>query len=607
MRNSSRSRFLLVLSTVLVVSAAIPAQGHHERRQDDPLPGARRGDPTASRGQVQRGPFISRQVNVDANGNNVPSDAGNEPSLALDPNDPGRVVVGWRQFDNIASNFRQAGWGHSGDGGATWTFPGSIQAGTFNSDPVLDVDAQGRFYYLAYPNGRVLTLFRSTDGGQSWGPGTSLTGGDKAWMIVDRSSSIGRGHVYVIWQVVHGPNTFTRSTDGGASFSVPVAVPSTPTFGNMATDSQGNVFAAGLERQTFNTFVCAKSTNAKDAGQTPSFTRVYVTMGGSMVINGAPNPGGLLGQAEVCTDPTRPNAVYMLCSVNPPGNDPMDVHFVRSTDGGQTFSAPVRLNDDPPGTNAWQWLACMAVSPTGRIDVAWNDTRNGGGAANICETYYAFSLDGGTTWSRNIPVSPAWNSLLGHPNQNKIGDYYDLVSTDAVAHLAYSGTFNGEQDVYYLALGDCNRNGTHDGVDIRDGTSYDANENVIPDECETCQRSLGNGNGVALSVCGDDLATAGSRATLAVSNGISNGPVFLVLSPGRLDPPFPLPGGGALVPDPVAPGSFVLAALSTNGQGRAAAPVNGGSGSPATVYVQAVMIQGVAFAVSNALEVRIGS
>src|SRR5206468_2984110 len=74
---------------------------------------------------------ISRQVNVNSNGNNIPGDAANEPSLCIDPNNPNHLAIGWRQFDNIASDFRQAGWAYSTDSGLTWIFPGSLEPGVF--------------------------------------------------------------------------------------------------------------------------------------------------------------------------------------------------------------------------------------------------------------------------------------------------------------------------------------------------------------------------------------------------------------------------------------------------------------------------------------------
>src|SRR5215211_9297949 len=50
------------------------------------------------------GSFTSFQVNVDANGNNIVGDAANEPSIAMDPTDPNKMSIGWRQFDSVLSN-----------------------------------------------------------------------------------------------------------------------------------------------------------------------------------------------------------------------------------------------------------------------------------------------------------------------------------------------------------------------------------------------------------------------------------------------------------------------------------------------------------------------
>ena len=87
------------------------------------------------------------QVNVDGSGNNIVGDAANEPSMTIDPVNPQNIVIGWRQFDNVLSNFRQAGFGYSTNGGQSWTFPGVINPGLFRSDPVLDCDTAGNFYY----------------------------------------------------------------------------------------------------------------------------------------------------------------------------------------------------------------------------------------------------------------------------------------------------------------------------------------------------------------------------------------------------------------------------------------------------------------------------
>src|SRR6476646_11819070 len=61
------------------------------------------------------GAFISYQVNVDAQGNNIVGDAANEPSIAVDPTDGNKMTIGWRQFNSVQSDFRQGGWGYTTD------------------------------------------------------------------------------------------------------------------------------------------------------------------------------------------------------------------------------------------------------------------------------------------------------------------------------------------------------------------------------------------------------------------------------------------------------------------------------------------------------------
>src|SRR5258708_39514305 len=77
---------------------------------------------------------ISRQVNVNAAGQNIPGDAANEPSICIDLANPNRMAVGWRQFDTTNSSFRQSGVAYTTNGGLNWTYPGNLDAGTFRRD-----------------------------------------------------------------------------------------------------------------------------------------------------------------------------------------------------------------------------------------------------------------------------------------------------------------------------------------------------------------------------------------------------------------------------------------------------------------------------------------
>jgi hypothetical protein len=179
-----------------------------------------------------------------------------------------------------------------------------------------------------------------------------------------------------------------------------------------------------------------------------------VTLGGEIVAfagTNSPNPGGLHGQAWVAVDhsngPGRGN-VYVLCSVRrTSSSDPLDVMFTRSTNGGRTWSAPVRVNDDL-STTSWQWFGTMSVASTGRIDVVWLDTRDNPDSLNS-SLYYSYSTDAGVSWSPNVRLSQAFDPHAGWPQQNKMGDYFHMVSDDAGAHLAWCATFGGEQNVYY--------------------------------------------------------------------------------------------------------------------------------------------------------------
>ena len=468
----------------------------HLEQPDDP-PGRRRPvppGPRPERGFAPRGGYwYGVQVNVDAAGENIVGDAANEPSIAIDPTDPNRIAIGWRQFDTISSNFRQAGYAFSRDAGRTWSFSGVIEPGVFRSDPVLESHPAGHFVYYSLRQNFFTDLFISFDRGESWPVRVNLPGGDKAWLTIDKSNGPGHGHVYAAWSTAAGccqGRTFTRSTDGGMTYMTAIALPSTPVFGTLAVGPDSELYVAGINFPSGNNpnFVVARSLDASDPDVTPTFAAVGLSLGGAFRASVGPNPGGLLGQVWIDVDrsdgPSRGH-VYLLCSVDPPGPDPMDVMFSRSTDGGQTWSAPIRVNDDVGNTTAWQWFGTMSVAPDGRIDAVWNDTRNDPDNL-LSELMYAYSTDGGLSWSANAVLSPPWDSRIGWPNQNKIGDYYDMQSDNVGVSLAYAATFNGEQDVYYLRIGpyDCNGNGVADEDDIAGGASEDCNQNGIPDECD---------------------------------------------------------------------------------------------------------------------------
>ena len=450
---------LLLASRTLAERLPAPpavADLHHETPDDAYQPGPVGGAPSTRASQQVYDGYVSIQVNVDALGNNIAGDAANEPSMAVDPTDPNRIVIGWRQFDTISSNFRQAGNAWSHDRGQTWHSLPPIEAGVFRSDPVLASDADGVIYYnsLSTATGDfVCDVFKSYDGGQTWDSGTFARGGDKQWMAIDQSDSVGRGHIYAVWTRSFSscwPDFFTRSTDGGLTYEPCVVVPGDPARGTISVGPDGEVYIAGQG------IVVTPSTTLRDADLPMNFESArYVDLDGVLPSNGGPNPGGLLGQVWVDVDrsagPSR-GWVYVCSTVaRSSTGDPADVMIARSRDHGATWDPPVRVNDDPPYNDAFQWFGTMAVAPNGRVDVIWNDTRDDPGGYDS-RVRYAASYDGGQTFTPSVAVSPEFNPRIGWPNQNKIGDYCHLISDDHGARLAYAATFNGEQDVYFLRI-----------------------------------------------------------------------------------------------------------------------------------------------------------
>jgi hypothetical protein len=414
---------------------------------------------TTSPASVSRlGPYTSYQVNVNANGNNIVGDAANEPSICINPTNGNKMSIGWRQFDNKMSNFRQAGVAHTTNGGRTWISAGVLEANVFRSDPVLNADNAGHFFYLSLLQNFFDNLWRSLNGGQLWTNIAPADGGDKEWFTIDNTDSTGHGFQYQSWSTDgnnYGGRQFTRSTTGGISWMDPINIPNSPAWGTLDVDSNGNLFVSGVNLTTGQIW-CARSTNAKNGAVVPTFDQsTAVNLGGNIVSSEPINPEGLVGQVFIAVDrsgTSTNNHVYMLASVQRTGfTNGSDVMFVRSTNGGHTFSVPRRINDDPINHAKWHWFGTLSVAPNGRIDVVWFDTRNAANNTNS-QLFYSYSNDGGSTWSHNVAVSNSFSPFVGYPNQNKIGDYITTVSDNASANVAYAATFNGEEDIYYVRI-----------------------------------------------------------------------------------------------------------------------------------------------------------
>ena len=350
----------------------------------------------------------------------------NETAIAVDPNNPLRIVAGANDYVTRTWNCTingtpcsALGDGYSGtyysnDGGQTWCCASSLDGSNWGTlipgvtrltggqydaggDPALAFDSRGNAYYAGLGFNResppnTVTVNKGTFDGSgqlSWGapvfinPTTSpSTLNDKEWIAADwHVSSPFRDRVYVSWTrflfnahngaYTQSPIFFAYSTDGGQTFSTPTNI-----SGNVLY-SQGSRPVVGYDGT------------------------VYVFWDGS----------------------TR------LATLD-------STYMVKSTDGGVTWSKPVAvapLVDIIPIANAVfrvNSYPAAAAAPNGDVYVAWSSLMSNNGGLCPSRTnsgchsaaVYSKSTNGGATWSAPAPIFSALDTstqtALGYPVTN---------------------------------------------------------------------------------------------------------------------------------------------------------------------------------------------
>jgi hypothetical protein len=282
------------------------------------------------------------------------------------------------------------------------------------TDPNAAFDTKGRVYQTTlpfnafwggttlHPDGAI-DLSYSDDMGRHWVKGN---GGrdleqlpnssakqlghveDKEWVAVDNiAGTLFQDHVYAMWSVFNGSTTKIRiavSRDRGQTFSkaVTVTAPSqtgpSNTYIYPSVDEAGNLYIAFVgfplnRNKTPPTVYVSRST---DDGQTFSpFVAATPPIG---VIPGCclPNTTFRDGITEsFAASPTYPGHLYL--TYEDWDGTQMDVKFTQSTDAGQHWSTPVRVNDnvDAAGTPTDQFQPSIAAGPNGAVAIAFYDRR----------------------------------------------------------------------------------------------------------------------------------------------------------------------------------------------------------------------------------------
>jgi hypothetical protein len=407
---------------------------------------------------------VSVGANVDMSNEPGPQ---SETSIAINPSSPSQIVSGSNEIVRLPMR----GY-FSADGGSSWGAvdlplpPPLVTNGTdFGSDPSVAWDTHGNVFYAYIVvffsrgngvaiNGTELAVARSSDGGQTWKSAffALQTGqskfNDKPYIAVDDNpASPHRDTIYVAWDRFVGSSSgsngvlVSHSTDGGQSFSAPVFASSTAAGpkGDIGADPfvgpDGTVHVAWHDVQN-NAIVEASSA---DGGQSfgPTHTISPTTVAFDVAIPAQASRGALVYPACGADTSTGPNRGTLYCSwLDQTPASGTDIFVARSTDTGATWSAPLRVNDDPAGVANDQFNQWLAVDPAdGSVNLSWNDTRNDPAHLST-DIFYTRSTDGGLSFTKNIQVTtaPTNETCCGADLGNQYGDYEGIAVLNGSIH-----------------------------------------------------------------------------------------------------------------------------------------------------------------------------
>jgi hypothetical protein len=342
------------------------------------------------------------------------------------------------------------------------------------SDPSLAVDSKGTFYISTIqqvPAGRstesYMGVAKSTDGGQSFSPAVLIAGTgpttahfqDKELIAADNTGGPFDGYLYMAWtEFAPGGSQilFVRSTDGAQTFSSPLILSDGKNGVQGATPAvgpNGEVYVLWL---SFGQRSELKIRKSLDGGLTFEPERVVAPFSVKSDSTASRTCGrrALKGNirylelpsmaADHSSLPTR-GTLYVTYSSAPEGTvDIADVFLVRSIDAGESWSAPLRVNDDQ--TQSDQFQPALAVAKDGTLGIMFYDRRLDPGNLNI-DVFMTRSTDGGQTFESNIrvtdrsfPVPPIAINGRNFDNLRSIcymGDYNQMAADDTFFYLVW--------------------------------------------------------------------------------------------------------------------------------------------------------------------------
>ncbi|MCB9308004.1 MAG: T9SS type A sorting domain-containing protein [Lewinellaceae bacterium] len=435
--------------------------------------------------------------------------AESEVHAAINPSDTANVIVAaiLQDVNSITSPLKVPVY-YTKDFGTTWASssiqfspnPGDgIVAG--GGDPVLVFDHTGKAYLswlvlnidLFGDQTVKLSLYYSTSSnqGQTWSTpvlvdfGTItldvLQGGngagalvDKQWMACDRGSSIYQGNIYVSYTRIDIADTSnvtstilvkTKAPNNdffGAAVQAHQGVYATMQFSSIDVDGQGNVhvlFFAGNSDDDYALYHAVSDNGGASFQPETKITDIHFPGVGESAAN--PIDGISAERLYPCPHLRAGKtsgalyAVWTADGLSMQETEGYDIWFSKSTDNGQNWQTPKRVNagDDP---QAEQFYPAISVNVDGVICLAYYD-RNDDPAGTKTHHVVAYSYDEGDTFTapaKATLVASDFASIGALNGDFGIGEYTQIVSTGHFAMPVWADgrNNNGDIDLYASVL-----------------------------------------------------------------------------------------------------------------------------------------------------------
>jgi hypothetical protein len=332
-------------------------------------------------------------------------------------------------------------------------------------DPVMLVDNDGNYYFFHLSNPTSgswidrIVCQKSTDGGVTWNDGSymGLNGNkaqDKEWVAIDRNTGV----IYSTWTQFDdygssNPNDrsnimFSKSMDSGESWTPALRI--NEVDGDCIDDDntvEGAVPCVGPNGEVFVSWAGPLGIvfdKSLDGGETWLDNDIFVTDfpgGWAFDIPGISRCNGL--PITICDLSGGENhgTIYINWSDQRNGTNDTDVWMVKSTDSGETWTEPARVNDDPPGKQ--QFFTWMTIDQiTGNLYFVFYDRRAYND--NNTDVFMAKSVDGGETF-RNFKIS---ETPFIPTSGVFFGDYNNVTAHDNVIRPIWTRLHNGQISVW---------------------------------------------------------------------------------------------------------------------------------------------------------------